>query len=42
LVESELEIQHHVVELEGNFMVVEEVKMVLEKEMECHEMEVME
>nr|GFD47540.1 hypothetical protein [Tanacetum cinerariifolium] len=28
--------------LEVNFMVVEEVKMVREKEMEFHEMEVME
>nr|GFD29154.1 hypothetical protein [Tanacetum cinerariifolium] len=28
--------------LEGNFVVVEEMKMVLEEEMECYEMEVME
>nr|GEZ19159.1 putative ribonuclease H-like domain-containing protein [Tanacetum cinerariifolium] len=34
-----LEIGHPVVELEVNFVVVEEVKIVLEEEMECHEME---
>nr|GFC13283.1 hypothetical protein [Tanacetum cinerariifolium] len=36
-----LEILHLVVELEVNFVVVEEVKIILEKEMECHEMVVM-
>nr|GEZ79156.1 hypothetical protein [Tanacetum cinerariifolium] len=39
LVEVELEILHPVVELEGNCVVVEEVKMVLVKEMECHKVE---
>nr|GEX18674.1 NADH dehydrogenase subunit 5, mitochondrial [Tanacetum cinerariifolium] len=38
LVENVLEILHPVVELEVNFVAVEEVKIVLEKEMECHEM----
>nr|GFD28587.1 hypothetical protein [Tanacetum cinerariifolium] len=37
-----LEILHPVVELEVNFVVIEEVKIVLENEMECHEMVVME
>nr|GFD46062.1 hypothetical protein [Tanacetum cinerariifolium] len=42
LVEAKVEVLHPVVELEGNFVVVEEVTMVLVKEMECHEVEVME
>nr|GFC34056.1 hypothetical protein [Tanacetum cinerariifolium] len=42
IVENVLEILHPVVELEVNFVVVEELKIVIEKEMECHDMVVME